>query len=88
MTYADVTASGNALTDEQVAQINTAEGLNLGFSTIDGMTTRLAVLAYNIEQTPNVLEEGGPAIADNTADFMPDAERVESELFSALSPSK
>ena len=84
MTYADVTASGNALTDEQVAQINTAEGLNLGFSTIDGMTTRLAVLAYNIEQTPNVLEEGGPAIADNTADFMPDAERVESELFSAL----
>lgn len=84
MTYADVTASGNALTDEQVAQINTAEGLNLSFSTIDGMTTRLAVLAYNIEQTPNVLEEGGPAIADNTADFMPDAERVESELFSAL----
>ena len=84
MTYADVTASGNALTAEQVAMINSSEGLNLGFSTIDGMTTRLAVLAYNIEQTPNVLEEGCPAIADNTADFMPDAERVESGLFSAL----
>lgn len=84
MTYADVTASGNALTAEQVAMINSPEGLNLGFATIDGMTTRLAVLAYNIEQTPNVLEEGCPAIADNTADFMPDAERVESGLFSAL----
>ena len=84
MSYADVTASGNALTAEQVAMINSSEGLNLGFSTIDGMTTRLAVLAYNIEQTPNVLEEGCTAIADNTADFMPDAERVESGLFSAL----
>ena len=84
MTYADVTASGNALTADQVALINSPEGLNLGFATIDGMTTRLAVLAYNIEQTPNVLEEGCPAIADNTADFMPDAERVESGLFSAL----
>ncbi|HIZ86950.1 MAG TPA: hypothetical protein IAC03_02165 [Candidatus Coprenecus pullistercoris] len=84
MTYADITASGNPLSEAEIAQINTPEGLNLRFTTIDGMTTRLAVLAYNIEQTPNVLEEGCPAIADNTSDFMPDAERVESDLFDAL----
>lgn len=83
-TYADITASGNPLSEGEVAQINSADGLNLSFSTIDGMTTRLAVLAYNIEQTPNVLDENSPAIADNTADYLPDAERVDSELFSQL----
>ena len=85
MTYADVTAYGNALSDAEVAQINSEEGLTLTFSTIDGMTTRLAVLAYNLEETANDLNaEGCPAIADNTSPDQPDAERVESELFSAL----
>lgn len=84
MSYADIAASGNAFSEAEVAQINTAEGLNIRFTTIDGMTTRLAVLAYNLEETPNSLEEGSPAIADNKSDYMPDAERVESELFSAL----
>lgn len=85
MTYADITASGNPLSDAEVAQINSEEGLTLTFSTIDGMTTRLAILAYNVEQTPNDLNaENCPAIADNTSPDQPDAERVDSELFSEL----
>lgn len=85
MTYADITMSGNRFSDAEVAQINTPEGYNVSFSTLDDMTTRLAVLAYNIEETPNDLNaENCPAIAEATSIPQPDAERVDSELFSAL----
>lgn len=85
MTYADVAASGNPFTAEEVAQINTEEGLDVTFTTIDGMTTRLAVLVYNSEQTANDLNsEGSPAVADATSPYQPDAARVESPLFSSL----
>ena len=85
MTYADITASGNGFTSAEVAQINTAEGYDVAFSTLDDMTTVLAVLAYNIEETPNDLNaEDCPAIASATSIPQPDAERVDSELFSAL----
>lgn len=85
MTYADITAQGNAFTDAEVAQMNTDEGYDVMFTSLDGMTTRLAVLAYNSEETANDLNaENSPAIAEATTPDQPDAPRVDSELFSAL----
>lgn len=82
--YADVVATGNAFSAADIEQINSAEGLTVTFNTIDGMTTRLAVLAYNEEQTANVIEEGGPAVAEQRAPYQPADERVESPLFTEL----
>lgn len=85
MTYADITAQGNAFTDAEVAKMNTDEGYDVMFTSLDGMTTRLAVLAYNSEETANDLNaENSPAIAEATTPDQPDAPRVDSELFSAL----
>lgn len=84
MSYADIVSMGNPLTAEEIERINSADGLDLTFNSIDGMTTRLAILAYNEEQTPNELDENSPAVADQTAPDQPAAERVESALFDAL----
>lgn len=85
MTYADITSSGNAFTSAEIAQLNTEEGYDVMFTSLDGMTTRLAVLAYNSEETANDINaENSPAIAEQTTVDQPDAPRVESELFSAL----
>lgn len=85
MYYSDIIAQGNAFTSAEVAAINSDEGLDVSFTTIDGMTTRLGVLAYNSEETANdVNSEGSPAIAEATSIDQPDADRVESGLFDSL----
>lgn len=84
MSYADIAASGNPLSAEEIERINSADGLDLTFTSIDGMTTRLAILAYNEEKTPNELDENSPAVAEQTAPDQPAAERVESSLFTDL----
>ena len=57
-------------TSEELKQINSEEGLIVDFPTIDGETTRLVVVAYNDENTPNDLNYENitdcPAVADLT----------------------
>lgn len=86
MTYYDIISQGNAISSaEDIAAINSEDGLDLTFTTIDGMTTRLGVLVYNSEETANdVNAENSPAIAEVTAPDQPDAERVDSRLFDSL----
>lgn len=84
MSYADIASSGYAFSDAEIEKINSAEGLELNFNSIDGMTTRLAVLAYNEENTENVIEYGGPAVAEQSAPYQPADQRVESALFDEL----
>ncbi len=77
---------GYQLSDEDVAQTNTDEGLNVMFTTLEGMTTRLGVMLYNDEETSNDPDvDGTTAIADATSGYLADAdERSESELFNTL----
>ena len=75
-TYFSLVAGNKAysyFTAEEIAKINSDEGLELAIASIDGETTRVAVLGYNDEYTPNDLvgftpiqiEDGEcPGIAD------------------------
>ncbi len=84
-TYADIVYYGYEFDASDVAQINSADGLNVSFSSLEGMTTRLAVLGYNEEDTPNeIVDENSLAVADATTGYLPDADRVESTLFDEL----
>ena len=61
-------------TKEELNQINSAEGLVVSFPTIDGETTRLVVVGYNDENTPNDVSSYEditecPAVADLTTPF-------------------
>ena len=60
----------------KVPGINSPEGYTIKIPTIDGETTRCAVLGYNEELTPNNIDkyediEECPAIADYTTPFAP-----------------
>lgn len=59
----------------EVAQINSSEGLLADFPTIDGETTRLVVVGYNDENTPNDVTSYEditecPAVADLTTPYL------------------
>lgn len=83
--YSDIVSMGNGFTNDEVAAINSNEGLNLHFTSMADATTRLAVLGYNEEDTPNDIDAAGStAIAEGTTIPEPDAERVESSLFDEL----
>lgn len=82
--YADIISTGNPLSAAEIELINSPEGYDMTFNSIDGMTTRLGILVYNEENTPNVVEEGGPAIAEQSTPYQPADERVESALFTDL----
>ena len=61
-------------TKEELNQINSAEGLVVSFPTIDGETTRLVVVGYNDENTPNDVSSFEditecPAVADLTTPY-------------------
>lgn len=66
-------------TTEEIEKINSAEGLDLAIPSVDGETTRVAVLGYNDEYTPNDLtsyksteiDDGEcPGIADCTTPWL------------------
>lgn len=81
-TYA--TLCQNAFTAEEIEQINSDEGLTVSFPSLDGETTRMAVLGYNEEYTTNVLEEGCPAIADTKTKLLALGVHYDSPLFEEL----
>lgn len=60
-------------TSAELAQINSEEGLTIGIPSIDGERTRLVVVGYNDENTPNDLNyediEDCPAVADVTTPY-------------------
>ena len=85
MDYSQILSSyGNAFSAAEVELINSEEGYDVTFNSVDGMATRLAVIGYNDENTPNVIEDGGPAVAVQTTPYQPADEKVDSPLFSEL----
>ena len=81
-------AQSQQFTNDEVEQINTPEGLTISIPSIDGETTRLAVAAFNEENTPNdfnfkdILE--CPAVADLTTPWKESKKRVVSDLYETL----
>ena len=85
MDYSQILSSyGNAFSAAEVELINSEEGYNVYFNSVDGMATKIAVMGYNEEMTPNVVEEGGSAVAVQSTPYQPAGERVESALFDEL----
>ena len=85
MDYSQILSSyGNAFSAAEVERINSEEGYNVYFNSVDGMATKIAVMGYNEEMTPNVVEEGGSAVAVQSTPYQPAGERVESALFDEL----
>lgn len=85
MDYSQILSSyGNAFSAAEVEDINSEEGYNVYFNSVDGMATKIAVMGYNEEMTPNVVEEGGSAVAVQSTPYQPAGERVESALFDEL----
>lgn len=72
-TYFSILNGNNQFTAAELAQINTEAGYTISIPSVDGETTRLAVLGYNTEYTPNdvtskkdILECAGPPMAEIT----------------------
>ncbi len=82
-----VSQMGSTLSDPNwIAAINSDEGATFEFSSRDAATTYFAVLGYNEEYSFNIIDfkDGeDPAVGQYTTP-VDAAERVESELFSAL----
>ncbi len=70
-TYFSLLNGNNSFTEDELALINSEAGYDISFVSIDGETTRLAVLGYNSEYTPNDVTSFKditecPAVADVT----------------------
>ena len=85
-TYDNLVEMGNSFSSDEVALINSDEGLNVMYSSMPDATTVLAVLAYNEEDAPNTIGDGAgsSAVASATSLREPDKAKVESPLFTAL----
>lgn len=84
-TYFSILNGNNQFTAEELAQINSKDGYTISFPSVDGETTRLAVLGYNYEYTPNDLTgfkkdemvELCPAVAEVTTPYVDAKEPVD-----------
>lgn len=80
----------NTFGEDDINAINSDEGLEIQINSTDGQIVRLAVLGYNIEETPNDLyspEKAGkscPAVADCRTKLLDMVPHVNSPLFSTL----
>ena len=90
-TYFSLLNGNNQFTAEEIALINSEKGYSISFPSIDGETTRLAVLGFNTEYTPNdvtswktseILE--CPAVADVTTPWSPVKDPVDPSYYEAL----
>ncbi len=76
---------GFSFSGSDIEDINSPAGLNVAVATLDGMTTRMGVLLYNAEDTPNNPDDkASEAMADATSPYIEAKERVESSLFTDL----
>lgn len=85
-TYADILKGNYSFSSEEMAQINSDEGLTLSFPTLDGEVTRFAAYGCNDEYTFNYLdrEKEGTGWADYKAPMAEKKAPVSSPLFEAL----
>jgi len=81
-TYASLVA--NPFSADDIAEINSDEGLTIVIPSLDGETTRIAVLGYNEEYTPNILTSDSPAVADCKTKLLDMVPHVDSPLFEEL----
>lgn len=68
-TYETLLKGNYHFSSEELALINSPEGLDVSIYTLDGETTRMAVYGYNDEYTFNVVDP--VAVADYTAPYAP-----------------
>ena len=76
-------------TEEEISMINSAEGFDISIHSIDGETTRIAVLGYNDEYSPNDLTsfkyiEDCPAVADCTTPYVDPKPYIDPALYTDL----
>ena len=79
----DITSMGNAFTASEIAEINSAKGLDMMFTTIPGRVTSLGVILTNEEDTGNEVVDG-ESFASVTAINEPAKTPVSSSLFTDL----
>lgn len=72
-TYYSLINGNIRFSSDEIARINSEEGLTVSIPSIDGETVRMAVLGFNTENTPNdvtsrrdILECAGPPMAEVT----------------------
>lgn len=83
--YASMLAAyGVALSADDIAKINSEEGLEFEYSTRPNATSRMAVYVENLEGLANDLSAGTTAVAEVRSKPRSDAPRVESALFTEL----
>lgn len=73
-TYFGLVNGNNAFQPEELEKINSEEGLTIYIPSVDGETTRLVVVGFNDEYTPNNVSgyefiEECPAVADCTTPY-------------------
>lgn len=90
-TYFSLLNGNNQFSAAELALINSEKGYTISFPSIDGETTRLAVLGYNTEYTPNdvtskknILECAGPPMAEVTTPWTPKKDPVDPIHYSKL----
>ena len=83
-TYNDIATWGNRLSDSDIAQLNSDEGMNFMFSSMPDSDTRLALVLYNVEETCNNLDEEPSGMAVGTTITEPAKPAVDSPLFKDL----
>lgn len=85
-TYADILKGNYTFASEELAYINSDEGLTISFPTLDGEVTRFAAYGCNDEYTFNLIdpEVHGAGWADYTAPMAQKKTPVDSPLFAAL----
>lgn len=84
-TYASLVEQGFVLTEADIRDLNSDEGLDFSFTSLPDATTVLAVLAYNEENTHNVIDEKDmSAVASARTIKRPAKEPVTSSLFTSL----
>lgn len=78
----------NAFSADDIEKICSKDGLDVIIPSVDGETTRLVVVGYNEENTPNNLNfpviEECPAVADVTTPYSDPKPYVPSELYEKL----
>ncbi len=85
-TYESLLKGNYSFTKEEIAAINSAEGLEISVPTLDGEVMRLAVYGFNDEYTFNKIDPDtkGVGWADYKAPMADPATRIESELYEKL----
>lgn len=88
-TYFGLTNGNNPFQPEELEKINSAEGLTVRIPSIDGETTRMVVVGFNDEYTPNNVSgyefiEDCPAVDDCTTPYLKAKPYVDVKLYKDL----